>query len=486
MNSQYVKNLKLPDRPGVYFFIKGNPSSHKATTRQGSILYIGKATSLKDRVKSYFSKDPEGKSTSYGAGLINTRGPLIVQMVKEANKLKWQETDSVLEALILEANLIKKYQPKYNTKEKDNKSFNYVCITKEAIPKVLIVRGRNLEIPPLQPSPLLRGRAKGGGLYSSVFGPFPNGSQLKEAMKIIRRIFPYIDNDSSKKNNKEFYRQLGLIPKNFERSFLEEERSDGKGKSLQNSPEYKNNIKNLKLFFEGKKKSVFLNLKKEMIEYAKKKEFEKANEVKKKIFALEHINDVALIKEDISHNNILGDKNFRIEAYDIAHMSGKNMVGVMTVVEDREINKKEYRKFLIKTQTGANDTGALAEILSRRFKHNEWRLPDMVVIDGSTAQINVAKKIIEKLPRKNITQKNTFKKVLGRGGREPVPDHFQKYFSVPYIVAVVKDDKHKANAIMGDKDVISKYKKEILLANSEAHRFAITFHKTRRDKNFIK
>ena len=121
-----IKDLKknnLPDKPGVYFFKKGK-----------DILYIGKATSLKSRLRSYFAKD-----------LINTRGPMILDMVTLADNITWQESDSVLEALIAEANLIKKYQPKYNTKEKDNKSFNYVCLTKEKLPRVLIERERLLE-----------------------------------------------------------------------------------------------------------------------------------------------------------------------------------------------------------------------------------------------------------------------------------------------------------------------------------------------------
>jgi len=419
MKSQDLKKLKISDKPGVYFFLKGK-----------DILYIGKATSLQNRVKSYFGKD-----------LIETRGLLLLDMVTIANSIKWQETDSVLEALILEANLIKKYQPKYNTKEKDNKSFNYVCITKEEIPKVLVVRGRNIL----------------SKKYSTIYGPFPNGLQLREAMKIIRKIFPYIDDQSSKKNNKEFYKQLKLTPENI----------------LQ----YKNNIKNLKLFFQGKKKSVVTNLKKEMLAFAKKKEFEKAGEIKKRIFAILHINDVALIKEDIfaSQNNLNSSRftlkgsdtdknlnnsvsqlqNFRIEAYDIAHLSGKNMVGVMTVIKNGELERNEYKKFIIRTQERPNDTGALEEVLSRRLRHTEWGLPNVIVMDGGIAQINVAKSVLNRYQ-----------------------------FKIP-VVSVVKDDKHKAKAIIGDELLIKNYKKDILLINSEAHRFAIAFHKKRRNKSFL-
>lgn len=424
MKSQDLKKMKLPNIPGVYFFKKGD-----------NILYIGKATSLRDRIKSYFGKD-----------LITMRGLIILDMVTGATSIKWQETDSVLEAIILEANLIKKYQPKYNTKEKDNKSFNYVCITEPArrgggdkLPKVLIIRGRNLK------------KEK----YQTTYGPFPNGSLLKEAMKIIRRIFPYIDDQSNKRNNKEFYKQLKLTPESI----------------LQ----YKNNIKNLKLFFKGKKKSVIINLKKEMISYAKKKEFEKAGEIKKRIFALEHINDVALIKEDITSTsweyanssrftresgayateNLHIPTSFRIEAYDIAHLSGRNMVGVMTVIENGELTKNEYKKFIIRTQDNANDIGALEEVLSRRLRHIEWGLPNLIVMDGSTAQINVAKSVLNRYQ-----------------------------FKIP-VMSVVKEDRHKAKAIIGDEEIIKNYKKEILLINSEAHRFAIAFHKKRRNKNFL-
>ena len=425
MNIADFKKNKLPSKSGVYLFYKGK-----------SIIYIGKATSLKDRVKSYFSRD-----------LVNTRGMHLVDMVSLADTIKWQETDSVLEALILEAELIKKYQPKYNTKEKDNKSFNYVCITKEKLPKVLVIRGRNLK----------------KENYKKVFGPFTNGSQLREAMKIIRRIFPYFDNDSQKKQNYEFYKQLALVPEE----------------------NYKNNLKNLILFFQGKKKKIIVNFKKEMLAYAKKYQFELASGVKKRIFALEHINDVALLKEDRYASGPLAgfqrptrlsskisaeygdqakfspavphrsDLLFRIEAYDIAHMSGKNMVGVMTVIENSEVQKFEYKKFIIRTQSGANDTGALEEVLSRRLRHSEWGMPSLIVLDGSTAQMNVGKRVLDRYMLK-----------------------------IP-IVGVVKDEKHNPKAIIGDAKIIKEYKREILLANNEAHRFAITFYRQKSRKNML-
>jgi len=187
-----------------------------------------------------------------------------------------------------------------------------------------------------------------------------------------------------------------------------------------------------------------------MLAYSKTNEFEKAGEIKRQIFALQHINDVALLKQENFSRPTL-----RIEAYDIAHMGGENIVGVMTVVSDGEVNKNEYRKFKIKTQKNANDTGALKEVLERRLAHTEWTFPNLIVVDGGVAQINVAKKI---LTRFNL---------------------------VTPIASVLKDERHKPKAIMGDERFGLKYKKEILLANSEAHRFAITYHKKMRNKNFL-
>jgi excinuclease UvrABC nuclease subunit len=436
MESKYFKKNKLPEKPGVYFF-----------KYKGQILYIGKATSLRDRTKSYFAKD-----------LIETRGPLIVDMVFKASKLKWQETDSVLEALILEADLIKKHQPYYNTREKDDKSFLSVVITREKLPRVFTVRTRNLE-----------GHSNiwKGVRISKIYGPFTSGPQLREAMKIIRRIFPFLDDKS--KNYLEFYKQINLVP---DLSDL----SAQTGHKL-----YKQNIKNIILFFSGKKKQILKNLKKEMNEYSKLREFEKAGEIKRQVFALKHINDIALLRNEgrgvsegtlgrsdgdgqrkFSVENFRGESGnissviMRIEAYDIAHMGGKNMVGVMTVVENGEAIKSEYKKFKIRTQNNANDTGALKEVLERRLAHPEWPYPSLIVVDGGVAQINAAKAVLNRLG-----------------------------INIP-LVSVLKDEHHNPKNILGDKNLGHKYEREILFSNSEAHRFAIAYHKNMRNKNFLK
>lgn len=413
------KKLKIPEKPGVYFFQKGK-----------DILYIGKATSLRDRTKSYFSSD-----------LIKTRGQSIIDMVFKSSTLTWQETDSVLEALILEAELIKKYQPYYNVKEKDNKSFLCAVITKGekdifcGLPLVLTVRKKDIDFDK-KTAKIERGRRT--IKIQSVYGPFTSGPSLKEALRIIRRIFPYHDGSSVKKDNIEFYKQLGLTP----------------GYDSSKSSEYSENIKNIKLFFEGKKKQIIKNLEKEMKLFAKKHEFEKAHDIKKKLFALTHINDIALIKKENVHTDV-SDSVFRIEAYDVAHLSGKNMVGVMTVIENSTPNKSDYRKFKINQIQSSNDVGALVQVLERRFTHKEWKYPNIIVVDGN----NVQKTFTENFLKKNGIDID--------------------------VVSVVKDDRHKAREILGKQNIVSKYKDSILLANSEAHRFAITYHKQLRSKDFL-
>lgn len=413
MDLAQFKKKRLPEGPGVYFFLG----------KRKQILYIGKATSLISRVRSYFAPD-----------LIEGRGQRIVNMVEEASSLEWRETDSVLEALILEANLIKTHKPRYNILEKDDKSFNYVVIAKEAFPRVLLVRGKDL--PHEWPA---KTRLK-------AFGPFPHGSQLIEALKLIRRIFPYRDSSCipcGEEGNVSckpcFNAQIGLCP--------------GPCAGWVTKEEYRRSIRHLSLFFEGKKKALRKELEREMKAYAKEEKFEEAGERRKQLFALDHINDVALIKEE--YKTPQGLSPFRVEAYDVAHLMGGAMVGVMTVVENGAKQPAQYRKFNIKTVKGANDPAALAEVLSRRLGHDEWPMPRLIVVDGSTAQMNAAEKVLH-----------------GAGVRIP-------------IVGVVKDEKHRPKHIKGDRMIITTREKDILLANMEAHRYAIAFHRRKQRKGLF-
>lgn len=418
MIRQDLDSIEIPQEPGVYFW--RGVSEHGEET----ILYIGKATNLRDRTRSYFAPD-----------LIKTRGPHIVDMVFTAQTLTWQVTGSVLEALILEANLIKKYKPYYNTKEKDDKSFNCVIVTKEDYPRVLLVREKDIATKEKTVTNPRLGLVE--QKYDLVVGPFPRGSAIKDALQIIRKIFPFRDRVSAQKDKEVFYRQIGLTPD---------------VSTVDAAALYRKNIGRIKLILQGKLQSLIKNLKKEMNTAAKALAFEEAEMLKQKVFALEHIQDVSLMKRDLIEGEISG---FRIESYDIAHMSGKNMVGVMTVVENALAHKNEYRKFIIKGFTTANDPGALKEILTRRLAHTEWKYPDMIVVDGNSIQINAAQAVLDAVQ-----------------------------LTIP-IVAVTKDERHRPKSLSGDKDLIDAHKYAILLANSEAHRFAIDFHKQRRAKAML-
>ncbi len=393
---------KLPDSPGVYFF----------KDEKGTILYIGKATSLRDRVRSYFSAD-----------IMATRGPLIAQMLELATRVDYEKTDSVLEALILEAELIRKFKPNHNTDLKDDKSFNFVVVTKDEFPRVLLVRERILH----------------ASDYLYFFGPFTNGQQLKEAMKIVRKIFPYRDTCMPHSGKECFNAQIGLCP--------------GVCAGKISKKEYARIIRNIVLFFRGKKKNLVSKLMREMKAFAKAEEFEKASEHKKTLFALSHIHDVSLLKRENIYGDLIGAriKNTRIECYDIAHLSGTDTVGAMSVVENGEANKSQYRKFKIKSE-GPNDTKHLSEVLERRLAHNEWPMPNIIAVDGGIAQVNAMKNILI------------------------------KYGIVIPVVGVVKDEHHRAKMIIGDRESARVHEKDILLADQEAHRFAIGYHKYLRGK----
>ncbi len=408
MKNTDLKKFHLPDSPGIYYFKKGK-----------EILYVGKATSLKDRVKSYFARD-----------ITLTRGPKIEKMLLEIDDVEFKETASVLEALILEVNEIKRLQPPANSREKDDKSYYSVVITNEEFPRVLIERGRNLDSN-LQPTTYN---------LQTVFGPFPNSRELKEALRIVRKIFPFRDEKCriASKLKPCFNAQLGLCP--------------GPCAGRISKSEYRKQIRHIKLFFEGKKEKLLLSLEKEMMKLAKAQKFEEAEKLKHQLFALDHIQDVALINSDLTTNNSQLT-TFRIEAYDIAHFGGKEVVGVMTVVVDGELEKSQYRKFKIKADKN-DDVNNLKEILTRRLGHSEWSLPQLVVVDGGAAQIN---------------------------GAEDVLQEFK--LSIP-VVSVVKDERHKAREVLGSKQYVVGREKAILLANAEAHRFAIGYHRKLRRKGF--
>lgn len=419
----------MPDVPGVYLFKQGR-----------KVLYVGKATSLRDRVRSYFDDD-----------LIVTRGPRVVDMVTKADRVVHEPTPTVLEALVREAALIKKYMPHANVDGKDDKTFLYAVITKEDIPRVLVVRGKDLDfknkivLPPASCKLL------------AIYGPFPSGPQLREGLRLIRRIFPFFDTEkpvgTKSKHQKakiEFNTQIGQYPRDIMRFTL----ASPIGQNKVNLKMYRKSIRKVMLFLSGKGKELRVMLEREMKSAAKDERFEDAAQARRELFALDHIQDVSLIKDE---NQILesasgrSEITIRIEAYDTAHLSGTNAIGVMTVLVGGVPSKKEYRTFRIRGVVKNDDIASLKEILSRRLAHPEWPFPQAIVIDGGKTHKKAAESVLAEM---NIT--------------------------IP-VAAVVKDDRHRPREVIGARRA-GMSEADAVLANSEAHRFSLAKHRQARSR----
>ena len=393
-----MRKTKLPDKPGVYLFLD----------KKGEILYVGRATRLKRRVASYFRNDID---------------PRIKEMVGLAAKMKHYVTETILESFILEANLIKKHWPKYNIREKDDRSFVYIVIAEADYPKPVIARGKDLEKFPA-------GSAK-------VFGPYKSLRIAGEILKIARRIFPYgtclprssSDNRRGKPDQGKpcFHYQIGLCP--------------GICVGAISKEDYQKNINNLILFLSGEKKRLIKKLTKENPQQAE---------------SLKHIRDASLlIREDGGG----GGKINRLEAYDISHFAGKETYGAMAVFSGGEENKNEYRLFKIKSAPANDDLAALRETIERRFRHKEWPAPDLIVIDGGRPQVLAVSRVLRdnniKTPMLGISKRQNDKLIFPFGTKKS----FQE---------------------------LAEASKNILLrARDEAHRFAQKYHHLRRSKEAL-
>ena len=425
MQKSDLQKTNLPDVPGVYLFKQGR-----------RVLYVGKATSLRDRVHSYFDDD-----------LIATRGPRVVDMVTQSDCVRFETTPTVLEALVREAALIKKYLPKANIDGKDDKTFLYAVITREAIPRVLVIRGKDIDFKNLESQ---------GVTLQNIYGPFPSGPQLREGLRLIRRIFPFFDTPKpvsaksldeikirshgvNKHQNAriEFNQQIGVYPREF------------------SATDYRRTIRKVRLFLAGRGKELRVVLEKEMRQSAREERFEDAAEARRELFSLDHIQDVSLIKDTERYQRDVAtatSRGYRIEAYDTAHLSGTNAIGVMTVVENGTPVKSEYRTFRIKGVKKNDDIASLREILSRRLGHPEWPFPKVIVVDGGTTHKKAAEKVIK-----------------------------EEGFNIA-VAAVVKDERHRPREVIGARRA-GVSEADAVLANSEAHRFSLARHRAARTRN---
>ena len=435
MKFKFIKKeniLKLPKTTGVYCF-----------KNDKEILYIGKAVNLKERIKNHLKKS-------------NWRDRLFIEKTK---KIGFIQTNSEIEALILEAQLIKKYNPKYNIVWKDDKNYFFVAITKEDFPRIFVTHQRQ--------------KTETGITY---IGPFVDGKSLKQSLYVLRKIFPFRSCKSLPKRPCLWY-YLERCPAPCLLKISLEKEINLKNKIKKSSQK---NAKNMIKILLGKKEKLLRELKKEMKELSKKEKFEEAAKIRDQVTALEKIilhkkifelpeeqneNSSLQYKESINYlKEFLGIKKeiSRIEAFDVSNIQGKYSTGSMITFINGQPEKRLYRKFKIKTVKKPNDVAMIKEVLLRRINHKEWGFPDIILIDGGKPQLNVAVKIKKKKNElaekiKIIALAKKENKLYVEGKKNPI---FLQ--SLPRQIFNL-----------------------ILQLRDEAHRFAISYHKKLRKKELF-
>ncbi len=374
-----LKLGSIPTLSGVYIF-----------RRRKIPLYIGKAANLKQRLASYFQK--------------SSKLPIKIQkMLAEATRLETIKTASEVEALIKEAELIKKYHPKYNILMRDDKNYFYVGITKEEFPRIFITHQ------PHQEATGSRGRVAGARadktlspityhLSPRYVGPFTSGTTLKATLKLLRRVFPYC---ACKQPHKRpcLNSQIGRCP-GYCCTIAKKKETR---KEKREHAEYKKNIRSIIAVLEGKRTRLLVHLKRQMKETVKREQFEQAARLRDQIFGLEDIfaHQPLLREPEVRYSWMTiepalrallktGRSIERIEGYDISNIGGSEATGSMVVFIRGVPDKNQYRKFRIKTVTGINDVDMLKEVLRRRFGHPEWPNAELMVIDGGKPQLGAA------------------------------------------------------------------------------------------------
>ena len=417
MNKQIENRLrKLPKSPGVYF--------HKNSS--GDIIYVGKAAVLKNRVRQYFHKS-------------RVRDPKTDALVQEIADIEWIEVETELDALFLEAELIKRYKPRFNIALRDDKSELFVRIdSKSNHPTVTFTRR------PLDDS-------------AEYYGPFQQPAQIRKAMKLLRRVFPYdTKTPTGKKVSLDYH--IGLSPG------LEENRT-----SLEN---YRKNLSQLVQYLKGNRVQLVKQVEKEMKLAAKEQNFELAAHLRNQMNALRQLKQQIIFSDkefmDISKDQGLNGLQEllklkgvpqRIEGYDISHMSGVDNVASMVVFTNGIPNKKEYRKFKMRLK-GNDDFGHMREVISRRFSGKNlenWSKPDLLLIDGGKGQLSAAKEV--------LNEKSIDIPTIGLAKR--------------YETIITEND-GEFDSIQLEKN--SHALKLLQRIRDESHRFAVSYHSTLKTK----
>ncbi len=360
----------VPEEAGIYIFWEGKRP-----------IYIGKAINLRNRLESYFASSLHKKTA---------------EMVLTAQNISFIKVPTEIEALLLEAELIWKYKPKYNQALKDDKHPLYILITKEKYPRVLMAKRSELNI-----------------LHSALFGPFPSTGNIRYVLKMLRPIFPYATHTPLKKPC--LYHQLNLC--NPCPSEIENTKSPAEKNLL--LKKYRENLRNIKGILSGRIKKTRRDLDKKMTNLSKQEKYEEAALIKSQIQRLDYITspitpvDIFVenpnLIEDIRATELENLKVFlepylstgelsRIECFDVAHLMGKHGTASMVTFVDGVPDKTLYRHFKIKYAKAGNDPGALSEIAKRRSKWiSSWGRSDLIIVDGGKAQVKAFYDVFNKL-----------------------------------------------------------------------------------------
>lgn len=362
-----LKIESLPNTPGIYKFFDS----------EGNLLYIGKALNLKSRVSSYFREELFDR-------------PRIRQMIPSVFDVAVQETNNEIEALVLESALVREFQPPFNSTLKDDKSYAWIYIsTREEFPTVKIVRS------------IKKGEYKKG----RMFGPYPSGYTVKRVFTYLRKIYPFCTcKNKDCKSSLDYH--IGLCPGPYAGDI--------------SASQYRQNIDNIIKFLNGKQSNHIKRLEREMNEYSKQQNFEKAALLRDRIKDLRYIGESIQFtyyddsnsyksKREKAREKSFGTLKYelglkklkRIECYDISNMQGKNAYGSMVVAVDGNLKRSDYRIFQIREKDTPDDPAMLREVLRRRFKSNVKKLdkslsskPDIVLIDGAVSQLSTVKDVI--------------------------------------------------------------------------------------------
>lgn len=413
---------------------------------QSRILYVGKAKNLKKRVSSYFANQ---------SNLLQKTKILVSQ----TEKIRYIIAGSEIEALLLEANNIKKYMPKYNSRLRDGKRYPLVRITvSDKYPKVLIAR---------------RYEEEPSGKGSLYFGPFPNSGAVRLVLRTVRRIFPFQSVINHPKKLCLYY-HLGLCP----------------CPEVVGDKEYLKNINHIVSFLKGDIKKVVKELENERRLLSKEEKFEKAQIIQQKIDAILYVtseafekfdhktnpnlesdlrnNELAILKKTFLRLNIKIKDFKRIECFDISNTSGTNSTGSMVVFTNGEKNSSQYRKFKIRNlpdfSNSPNDFAMMQQVLERRLSHKEWRFPDLIIVDGGKGQVSAALKALRTMKQFNNEVINI--QLIGLAKREEI---------------IITSD-FKEIRLPKDSPALHLVQR----IRDESHRFAITYHRKLRSKALFK